>query len=47
MIVRSYSGRSVAEALEKVRTDLGPNALIIETWLPNYPDCLANTPATK
>ena len=31
MIVRSYSGRSVAEALEKVRTDLGPNALIIET----------------
>lgn len=31
MIVRSYSGRSVAEALEKVRKDLGPKALIIET----------------
>ncbi|TVR46165.1 MAG: flagellar biosynthesis protein FlhF [Planctomycetota bacterium] len=31
MIVRSYSGRSVAEALEKVRKDLGPQALIIET----------------
>ena len=31
MIVRSYSGRTVAEALEKVRNDLGANALIIET----------------
>lgn len=31
MIVRSYSGRTVAEALEKVRNDLGPKALIIET----------------
>jgi flagellar biosynthesis protein FlhF len=31
MIVRSYSGRTVAEALAKVRTDLGEHALIIET----------------
>ncbi len=31
MIVRSYSGRTMAEALEKVRNDLGDGALIIET----------------
>lgn len=31
MIVRSYTGRTVAEALEKIRNDLGPKALIIET----------------
>lgn len=31
MIVRSYSGRTVPEALEKVREDLGESALIIET----------------
>ena len=31
MIVRSYTGRTMGEALEKVRTDLGDNALIIET----------------
>jgi len=31
MIVRSYTGRSVPEALSKVRTDLGEDALIIET----------------
>ena len=31
MIVRSYSGRTMAEALAKVRGDLGDNALIIET----------------
>jgi flagellar biosynthesis protein FlhF len=31
MIVRSYTGRSVPEALEKVRNDLGDRALIIET----------------
>lgn len=31
MIIRSYSGRSVPEALEKVRADLGAEALIVET----------------
>ena len=31
MIVKSYSGRTVNEALEKVRQDLGKDALIIET----------------
>ena len=31
MIVRSYSGRTVPEALEKVREELGDSALIIET----------------
>jgi flagellar biosynthesis protein FlhF len=31
MIVRSYTGRTVPEALTKVRNDLGDNALIIET----------------
>jgi flagellar biosynthesis protein FlhF len=31
MIVRSYTGRSVPEALSKVRKDLGEDALIIET----------------
>ncbi len=31
MIVRSYTGRTVPEALEKVKNDLGDNALIIET----------------
>ena len=31
MIIRSYSGRSVPEALAKVKTDLGDGALIIET----------------
>jgi len=31
MIVRSYTGRSVPEALEKVKNDLGDGALIIET----------------
>ncbi len=31
MIVRSYTGRSVPEALGKVRQDLGDDALIIET----------------
>jgi len=31
MIVRSYTGRSVQEALDKVRADLGANALIVET----------------
>src|SRR5271167_740036 len=31
MIVRSYTGRSVPEALSKVRQDLGDDALIIET----------------
>lgn len=31
MILRSYSGRSIAEALAKVKTDLGDRALIIET----------------
>ncbi|MHC5067919.1 MAG: hypothetical protein ACYTF0_04965, partial [Planctomycetota bacterium] len=31
MIVRSYSGRTVAEAIDKVRGDLGTDALIIET----------------
>jgi flagellar biosynthesis protein FlhF len=31
MIVRSYTGRTVPEALEKVRNDLGEGALIIET----------------
>ena len=31
MIVRSYSGRTMAEALAKVRGDLGEHALIIET----------------
>lgn len=31
MIVRSYTGRTVPEALEKVKNDLGDGALIIET----------------
>lgn len=31
MIVRSYTGRTVAEALSKVKNDLGDAALIIET----------------
>ena len=31
MILRSYSGRTIAEALAKVKTDLGDRALIIET----------------
>jgi flagellar biosynthesis protein FlhF len=31
MIIRSYTGRSVPEALEKVKHDLGDAALIIET----------------
>lgn len=31
MIVRSYTGRNVNEALERVRADLGEDALIIET----------------
>ena len=31
MIIRSYTGRTVPEALEKVKNDLGENALIIET----------------
>lgn len=31
MIVRSYTGRTVAEALAKVKTDFGEQALIIET----------------
>ena len=31
MLIRSYTGRSLAEALEKVRQQLGEQALIIET----------------
>ena len=31
MIVRSYTGRTVPEALAKVKNDLGDGALIIET----------------
>nr|MBA3938485.1 flagellar biosynthesis protein FlhF [Planctomycetota bacterium] len=31
MIVKTYSGRTIAEALGKVRTALGDDALIIET----------------
>jgi len=31
MIIRCYSGRTVAEALTKVKNDLGENALIVET----------------
>ena len=31
MIVRSYTGTTVDDALEKVRGDLGAGALIIET----------------
>ncbi|MFW5699080.1 MAG: flagellar biosynthesis protein FlhF [Planctomycetota bacterium] len=31
MIVRSYTGRTMGEALEKVRSDLGERALIVET----------------
>jgi len=31
MIIRSYTGRTVPEALEKVKTDMGDTALIIET----------------
>ena len=40
MIVRSYSGRSVAEALAKVRADLGDKALIIETRTVREPGLL-------
>lgn len=40
MIVRSYSGRSVAEALAKVRADLGEGALIIETRTVREPGLL-------
>lgn len=40
MIIRSYTGRSVPEALEKVRTDLGHAALIIETRTVREPGLL-------
>ena len=40
MIVRSYSGRTMSEALAKVRTDLGAEALIIETRTVREPGLL-------
>jgi flagellar biosynthesis protein FlhF len=43
MIVRSYSGRTMAEALSKVRGDLGEHALIIETRTVREPGLLGRT----
>ena len=40
MIVRSYSGRNMSEALAKVRADLGTEALIIETRTVREPGLL-------
>ncbi|HEX3135105.1 MAG TPA: hypothetical protein VHX44_16185, partial [Planctomycetota bacterium] len=40
MIVRSYTGRTVPEALEKVKNDLGDGALIIETRAMREPGLL-------
>lgn len=40
MIIRSYTGRSVPEALEKVKNDLGDGALIIETRTVREPGLL-------
>ncbi|MFW5829362.1 MAG: flagellar biosynthesis protein FlhF [Planctomycetota bacterium] len=40
MMVRSFTGRTIPEALEKVRQQLGPNALIIETRNVNEPGLL-------
>lgn len=40
MIIRSYTGRTVPEALEKVKTDLGDGALIIETRTVREPGLL-------
>jgi flagellar biosynthesis protein FlhF len=40
MIVRSYTGRTVPEALEKVKNDLGDSALIIETRAVREPGLL-------
>jgi flagellar biosynthesis protein FlhF len=40
MIVRSYTGRTVPEALAKVRNDLGDGALIIETRAISEPGLL-------
>jgi flagellar biosynthesis protein FlhF len=40
MIIRSYSGRSVTDALAKVRHDLGEQALIIETRAVHTPGLL-------
>jgi flagellar biosynthesis protein FlhF len=40
MIVKSYTGRTMAEALEKVRNDLGSEALIIETRTVREPGLL-------
>jgi flagellar biosynthesis protein FlhF len=40
MIVRSYSGRTMSEALAKVRADLGTEALIIETRTVREPGLL-------
>lgn len=40
MIVKSYSGRTMAEALEKVKNDLGDQALIIETRTVREPGLL-------
>ena len=40
MIVRSYTGRTVPEALERVRNELGENALIIETRVIKEPGLL-------
>ena len=43
MIVKRYTGRTVAEALTKVRTDLGSAALIIETKTVKSPGLLGST----
>ena len=43
MIVRSYSGRTMAEALAKVRNDLGEHALIIETRTVREPGLLGKS----
>jgi flagellar biosynthesis protein FlhF len=40
MIIRSYTGRTVPEALEKVKNDLGDGALIIETRAVHEPGLL-------
>ena len=43
MIVRSYSGRTMNEALAKVRNDLGDQALIIETRTVREPGLLGKS----
>jgi flagellar biosynthesis protein FlhF len=43
MIIRSYSGRTISEALGKVKTDLGDQALIIETRTVKSPGLIGTT----